>query len=76
MQQCDDVETIYQSVLKTSLEKREEKKERPGSSSVFILKVVTVLCLFVTEEIPITVSRQAPAFRELGQALITIVPNS
>ena len=43
MQQCDDVETIYQSVLKTSLEKREEKKERPGSSSVFILKIVTVL---------------------------------
>ena len=34
-----------------------------------------VPCLFVTEEILITVSQRAPE-RKLGQAPITIVPNS
>ena len=32
------------------------------------------VCLFVTEEVLITVSRRAPE-RKLGQAPITIVPN-
>ena len=42
MQQCDDVETIYQSVLKTSL----EKKRRPKKIEAQIILVVKNLHLF------------------------------